>query len=213
VVRRSALETDSEPSLKLGSTRERIEAEALELFYRQGFRTTTMREITSACGLTPAAFYNHFQSKDDLLYFIIMDAFSDLERQVKLATAAERSSRGQLAALIRTMTLWHCSNIHRARVANRESLELPAEMLTKVRERRRTLRITAEKIITTGITKKEFSVSTAPSAAAARVTATAILGIVQSIQDWYLQSATWSPDQLANLFVELVMNMVGAKEA
>ena len=45
----------------------KIAEAAVELFYRKGAPGTTVREITAACGLSPGALYNHFDSKDHLL--------------------------------------------------------------------------------------------------------------------------------------------------
>jgi AcrR family transcriptional regulator len=194
------------------ATRMRIRAEALELFYRQGFRATTMREITSAAGLTPAAFYNHYGSKDDVLLAIIVDAFTKLDEQVETALAqVGGGATGRLTSLVHTMTLWHCDNIHQARVANRESQELAESMLGTVRERRRGLRSMAEQIITDGVETGEFVLPEAPVEAAARVMATAMLGFVRSISAWYLEAKVLSPADLADLLVALVLRMVGAE--
>ncbi|HTK64636.1 MAG TPA: TetR/AcrR family transcriptional regulator [Pseudonocardia sp.] len=194
------------------ATRMRIRAEALALFYRQGFRATTMREITSAAGLTPAAFYNHYGSKDDVLLAIIVDAFTKLDEQVTAALAkAGDGATGRLAALVHTMTLWHCDNINQARVANRESQELDESMLGTVRERRRELRSMAEQIVTDGVEAGEFVLPDAPVEAAARVMATAMLGFVRSISAWYLEAKVLSPAELADLLVALVLRMVGAE--
>ncbi|HEY1974136.1 MAG TPA: TetR/AcrR family transcriptional regulator [Pseudonocardia sp.] len=194
------------------ATRLRIRTEALELFYRQGFRATTMREITSASGLTPAAFYNHYGSKDDVLLAIIVDAFSKLDEQVDAAlTKVGDSATGRLVALVHTMTLWHCDNIHQARVANRESQELDESMLGTARERLRGLRSMAEQIVTDGVEAGEFVLPEAPVEAAARVMATAMLGFVRSISAWYLEAKVLSPAELADLLVALVLRMVGAE--
>jgi len=194
------------------ATRMRIRAEALELFYRQGFRATTMREITSAAGLTPAAFYNHYGSKDDVLLAIVVDAFTRLDEQVGAALAeAGAGATGRLVALVHTMTLWHCDNLHHARVANRESQELDESMLGTVRERRRALRSLAEEIVTDGVEAGEFVLPDAPVEAAARVMATAMLGFVQSISAWYIEAKVLSPAELADLLVSLVLRMVGAE--
>jgi hypothetical protein len=109
------------------------------------------------------------------------------------------------------MTLWHCDNIHQARVANRESQELAESMLGTVRERRRGLRSMAEQIITDGVETGEFVMPEAPVEAAARVMATAMLGFVRSISAWYLEAKVLSPADLADLLVALVLRMVGAE--
>ena len=49
------------------STRERILDVALDLFTEQGFDGTSLRQIAERLGVTKAALYYHFTSKDDIL--------------------------------------------------------------------------------------------------------------------------------------------------
>ncbi|GAA1868766.1 TetR/AcrR family transcriptional regulator [Pseudonocardia ailaonensis] len=194
------------------STRERLTQEALELFYRQGFRTTTMRQITSTCKLTPAAFYNHFASKDELLYSIIVDSFVELQREIDMELGRSgQTSRERLVAVIKAVTLWHCHKAHQAKVANRESLELPQAMLDLILERRRSLRDQVERIIVAGVESAEFT-PTASAAEAARLTSTALFGLMTSISDWYTEPGGWSGELLVDLFVELADRMLGVTE-
>jgi AcrR family transcriptional regulator len=53
-------------------TRERILDVALDLFTRQGFDGTSLRQIAESLGLTKAALYYHFESKDDILLALHM---------------------------------------------------------------------------------------------------------------------------------------------
>ena len=53
-------------------TRERILDVALELFTEQGFDGTSLREIAERLGVTKAALYYHFESKDDILLALHM---------------------------------------------------------------------------------------------------------------------------------------------
>ena len=48
-------------------TRERILDAALDLFIEQGFDGTSLRQIAEQLGVTKAALYYHFTSKDDIL--------------------------------------------------------------------------------------------------------------------------------------------------
>lgn len=50
-----------------GDTRERILDVALELFTEHGYDSTSLRQIAERLGLTKAALYYHFESKEDLL--------------------------------------------------------------------------------------------------------------------------------------------------
>lgn len=48
-------------------TREAIEQAARKLFAERGFHGTTLADITSAAGKSPAVFYRYFSDKEDLL--------------------------------------------------------------------------------------------------------------------------------------------------
>src|SRR4051812_470975 len=54
-------------SAKGRQTREAIEQAARKLFAESGFHGTTLADITSAAGKSPAAFYRYFADKEDLL--------------------------------------------------------------------------------------------------------------------------------------------------
>jgi len=54
-------------SAKGRQTREAIEQAARKLFAESGFHGTTLADITSAAGKSPAVFYRYFADKEDLL--------------------------------------------------------------------------------------------------------------------------------------------------
>src|SRR4051794_21544888 len=54
-------------SAKGRQTRESIERAARELFAERGFHGTTLSDITSSAGKSPAVFYRYFDDKEDLL--------------------------------------------------------------------------------------------------------------------------------------------------
>jgi len=54
-------------SSKGRQTRQSIEAAARNLFAERGFHGTTLADITSAAGRSPASFYRYFTDKEDLL--------------------------------------------------------------------------------------------------------------------------------------------------
>jgi len=72
-----------------GDTRERILTVANELFTEQGYEGTSLREISDRLGITKAALYYHFPSKDDILGALIEPMF---------ATARELMDRLEAAA-------------------------------------------------------------------------------------------------------------------
>src|ERR1700742_4942648 len=70
-----------------GDTRARIQQIALELFAEQGYERTSLREIAARLGVTKAALYYHFKSKEDIVrsftedYFRRIDALIDWGRE------------------------------------------------------------------------------------------------------------------------------------
>lgn len=54
--------------------------EALRLFATKGFESTSIQEITDACGMSKGSFYLSFKSKDELLVSIFEYFFSKMSR-------------------------------------------------------------------------------------------------------------------------------------
>ncbi len=68
---------------------------ALELFWKQGYRTTTTRELETALGLSQSSIYNAFGSKKDLLE-AALNRYEELTDQ-ELLRPLERASTGLAA--------------------------------------------------------------------------------------------------------------------
>lgn len=56
------------------STRERIVGVAIDLFARQGYGGTSLRNIAEELGITKAAVYHHFHTKEDIAHAVISRA-------------------------------------------------------------------------------------------------------------------------------------------
>jgi AcrR family transcriptional regulator len=76
-------------------TRDAIELAARKLFAERGFHGTTLSEITSAAGKSPAAFYRYYTDKEDLLAVLaesfLRDVVAPLGLQVRLPDSPEDS--------------------------------------------------------------------------------------------------------------------------
>jgi AcrR family transcriptional regulator len=69
-----------------GDTRSRIQAVAVELFSEQGYDKTSLREIAERLGVTKAALYYHFKSKEDIVRSLIDDYFGRVDALVAWAS-------------------------------------------------------------------------------------------------------------------------------
>ena len=68
-----------------GDTRARIQRVALELFAEQGYERTSLREIAERLGVTKAALYYHFKSKEDIVRSFSEDHFARLDALIAWA--------------------------------------------------------------------------------------------------------------------------------
>jgi AcrR family transcriptional regulator len=65
-----------------GGTRLRIRSVALELFSEQGYERTSLREIAERLGVTKAALYYHFRSKEDIVASLFDDLIAEIDELV-----------------------------------------------------------------------------------------------------------------------------------
>src|ERR1041384_6834031 len=72
-------------------TRTRIQTVALELFTEQGYDQTSLREIAERLGVTKAALYYHFKSKEEIVESFMTDQIARVEAMVAWAQEQPRT--------------------------------------------------------------------------------------------------------------------------
>jgi AcrR family transcriptional regulator len=73
-------------------TREKIQAVALELFAEQGYEKTSLREIADRLGVTKAALYYHFRTKEDIVGSLFDDYLGKIDEILDWARTQEPST-------------------------------------------------------------------------------------------------------------------------
>jgi AcrR family transcriptional regulator len=88
--------------------RERLVAAAIELFYRRGFAAVGIDQVIAAAGVTKTTFYNHFESKDDLMVAAVQrrDEWESQAWDRAVRKIAGDDPAGQLLAMLEVMDLW-----------------------------------------------------------------------------------------------------------
>src|ERR1700728_3632617 len=94
-------EADQPARRARGDTRERIQAVALELFAEHGYEKTSLREIAERLGVTKAALYYHFKSKEDIVRSFTEDYVNDLDELIAWGRAEPRTSENRALILDR----------------------------------------------------------------------------------------------------------------
>jgi AcrR family transcriptional regulator len=72
-------------------TRSRLRQLALKLFAEQGYEKTSLREIAEQLGVTKAALYYYFKSKEDIVRSLVEDYVADLDELIAWAKAQPRT--------------------------------------------------------------------------------------------------------------------------
>src|SRR5262250_3152022 len=84
----------------LPSRRAEICRTAAQLFRDRGFDATSVSDVARALGLTKAGLYHHFESKETLLYEIIMFGLDKVRDEVLVPVRAIRDPEERLRQLI-----------------------------------------------------------------------------------------------------------------
>ncbi|HEY9524582.1 MAG TPA: helix-turn-helix domain-containing protein [Thermopolyspora sp.] len=72
-------------------TRSRIQEVALDLFTERGYEATSLREIAEVLGVTKAALYYHFRTKEDIVSSLTEDRLAAMQRLIDWAQTQPRT--------------------------------------------------------------------------------------------------------------------------
>jgi AcrR family transcriptional regulator len=89
----------AEPAPRHGpDTRSRLCQLALELFAEHGYEATSLREIAERLGVTKAALYYYFKSKEDIVRSLVEDYFAAIDELIAWAKdmPRDRETRAEL---------------------------------------------------------------------------------------------------------------------
>ena len=91
-------------------THTRLLAAALDLFARNGFEATTMREVASNVGIKAPGIYNHFHSKEQMLSETLLWAIDDFNSVVLSNEKGENSPVKRLHGILDRHTTYVLEN-------------------------------------------------------------------------------------------------------
>lgn len=177
---------------------------AMEAFSERGFHATTTRDIASRAGMSPAALYIHYRTKEELLHQISRVGH---ERSLRILSEAAESGgtpAERLAAAVRTFVRWHAEHHTTARVVQYELSALGEEHLAEIVRMRRRTEDVVRALLEDGAEAGDFVVTDS------RGTALAVLSLCIDVARWYNPGGRRTPDEIGALYADLVLRMVGA---
>jgi AcrR family transcriptional regulator len=188
----------------------RIQNAALDLFYERGFRSTSVRDVMAACQLTGGAFYNHFPSKDALLYEIARSAHDLCDEYLYRGLGRASEPRAQLWHLSFAIAEFHAANAREARVTSSDFRELPEHELNDIRERRRRVRAMFEHVLSAGVATGVFESPRLGDERAVRLLATTITNMTIRISEWYSPEQWLTVGEIAAFHGDVALRMTSA---
>ncbi len=202
----------NERSPALRDTRARIHDAGLTLFNDRGYTGTTMRELADACALTPGAIYNHYASKEALLFAIVDRVHDEADAVLSetLRTTAGAPA-GQLEALAAAFTAFHIARPRETRVANRDYIYLPGGERESIVRRRRRVRALFADVLRAGERDGSFSFGELGSEDAVQAASMAILNMVVLVAEWFDPAGPRSAHDTAALHGRLALRIARAQ--
>ncbi|WP_206301927.1 TetR/AcrR family transcriptional regulator [Streptomyces sp. AcE210] len=178
---------------------------AVEAFAERGYHATTTRDIASRAGMSPAALYIHYRTKEDLLLRISRIGHEKALEILKDAAAQEGTAAERLSEAVRSFVRWHAARHLTARVVQYELDSLGEEHRPEIVALRRESDATVREILDDGVKAGEFDVPDLPG------TTLAVLSLCIDVSRWFNSEGRRTPDEVGALYADLVLRMVGAR--
>jgi AcrR family transcriptional regulator len=185
------------------STRATLLAAALRSFADKSYHGTGTRDIAEQAGLSQAAVYAHYSSKEELLLRICLDGFAEIEEVVRAAELRASRPEDQLREWVYDFVVWHLRTPARTRVIYDEMRALSDAKAEEVWEIRRRVGRRLRQIIASGVERGRFSVPDT------YLTAAAMMSMGIDAARWYGDDGTWSTEEVGERYRDLATRMVG----
>jgi AcrR family transcriptional regulator len=176
---------------------------AIDAFAERGFQATTTRDIASRAGMSPAALYVHYPSKERLLFEISLYGHRAALQILTDAPLGE-SPAERLREMVAAFTAWHAEHHTIARVVQYELAALTPEHFAEVATIRRAISDLVEQVLSDGVADGSFTVEDLPG------TTLAVLSLSIDVARWYDPVRRAAPGELGNLYADLALRMVAS---
>ena len=185
------------------ATRGRLLAAALASFAERGFHGSGTRDIAQSAGMSPAAVYVHYRTKEELLYALSSAGHRHVLEVVEDAATMHTDPADQLREIVAKFAAWHARFHTNARVVQYEMAALSPEHKLEIAGLRRAMESRVREVIGSGVSRGTFMVRTP------NIAALAVLSLGIDVARWYREDGTWTPEQIGQQYGELALGLVG----
>jgi AcrR family transcriptional regulator len=178
---------------------------AAELFSSQGYAATSIQDIADAVGLLGGSLYHYIETKEDLLYAVILEVHQHTAALGYEALGLEGGAVAKLQLIIQRHLHGAGANLAKLRVFYKESRSLSPERLQEIVADRDSYEHSLRKVIRTGQDEGAFAAHLDPV-----LTSISILAILNSVQQWYRPDSPRTIDEVTAAFTDLILRSVSA---
>ncbi|MET9676468.1 TetR/AcrR family transcriptional regulator [Streptomyces sp. NPDC006482] len=183
----------------------RLLVAAVEAFAERGYHATTTRDIAGRAGMSPAALYIHYKTKEELLHRISRIGHDKALEILRAAADGDGTATERLSDAVRSFVRWHAERHTTARVVQYEFDALGPEHRAEIVELRRESDAAVRRIIEEGVAAGEFVVPDVSG------TTIAVLSLCIDVARWFTTQGRRTPDEIGALYADLVLRMVGVR--
>ena len=180
--------------------KERLLHVATRLFARHGFEGTSVQDIVDAAGVTKGAMYHYYGSKDDLLYEVYHQLLSMQISHLDEIAAGPGSAEQRLRAAAADVVSTSLDNLDDMIVFFRSLHMLPDDKQAQIRAERRRYHDKFKALVNEGVAAGTFRADIS-----ADIVVHYFLSVVNQLGSWYRPEGPLSPDQVGELFTELLI--------
>lgn len=137
-------------------TRQTIQNEAVQLFYKVGYGSASMRDIAAKAHIEAASIYNHFSSKQDLLHTICQTTLGELVKGLDENIALRRNAIAQLEVFMEYYLRYQEENWLALSVCFNEGKHLESSYSKSYRKLRKDFEAKLLDLVTKGISSKKL---------------------------------------------------------
>ncbi|MFF8386785.1 TetR/AcrR family transcriptional regulator [Streptomyces kanasensis] len=184
----------------------RLLVAAVDAFAERGYHATTTRDIAGRAGMSPAALYIHYRTKEELLHRISRIGHDKALAILEAAADAPGTATERLAGAVRSFVRWHAERHTTARVVQYELDALGPEHRAEIVALRRRTDAAVRRIIGDGVAAGEFDVPDVSG------TTLAVLSLCIDVARWFNAQGSRTPDEVGALYADLVLRMVSAQK-
>ncbi|GAA1073499.1 TetR family transcriptional regulator [Tsukamurella spumae] len=196
--------TDPDAPSRADATRARLLAAAAAAFAERGFHGTTTRDIAAAAGMSPAAVYVHYKSKEQLLHHLSKFGHQRIIDAIDAVDDAADSPADRLARAVRAFAGHHATAHTSVRVVNYELDALTPEHRSEIGALRREITRRMRAIVDAGVADGSFDTPDP------RMATIAVLSSGIDIGRWYHDGGEITPERIGDFYADLALRTVGA---